>query len=47
MQIVGILCYGAGVTVILRGQFEPEEHHLKRIPFKWGISAARNAVNMG
>lgn len=31
--------YGAGVTVILHGQLEPEEHHLKRIPFKWGIPA--------
>ena len=35
-----------GGTVILHGHLEPEEHHLKRIPFKWGISAARNAVNM-
>jgi len=35
------------VTVILRGLLEPKEHHLKRNPFKWGISAARNAVNMG
>jgi hypothetical protein len=36
-----------GVTVILYGQLEPEEHHLKRMPFKGEIFAARNAVSMG
>ena len=55
MQIAGIFHFlsavqwgvGGGGSFIGHGQLEPEEHHIKRVPFKWGICALKKCSKYG